>query len=193
MRNNVTQLVSLTDEEFSEVSRYFYPRRIKKKEHWLMQGELCTEVIFLAKGCLRFYHSENGVERSLEFLFEDCWFTNFESWLMKRPSLDGVDALEDSEIMVIKFNDLDALYDKYPKCERIGRLIAEKTIIEISNSYNSLLSNSPRERYLKLIEEQPQIIDRIPQHLIASYLGIEPESLSRIRKKIYVNDVTKFS
>jgi CRP-like cAMP-binding protein len=188
LRDNVTQLVNLTDEEFHEAARYFYPRRIKKREHWLMQGEFCTEVIFITKGCLRYYHSQNGAERSLEFLFEDCWFTDFESWLLKRPSLNGVDALEDTEIMVIPFRDLQLLYDKNPKCDRIGRLIAEKTIIEISNNYNSLLSNSPAERYQKLILEKPQLIDRIPQHFIASYLGIEPESLSRIRKKLMLKE-----
>ncbi len=158
-----------------------------------MQGEFCTEVIFVIKGCLRYYHAQQGVERSLEFIFEDYWFTDLESWLLKRPSANGVDALEDSEVMVIPFRDLQVLYDKNPKCERIGRLIAEKTIIEISNNYNSLLSNSPAERYQKMLLEKPQLIDRVPQHLIASYLGIEPESLSRIRKKIASQEPAKVS
>jgi len=185
---NLTQFVPFSDEEFQSIAPSFSYRQLKKKEHWLNVGAICTEVVFVVRGGLRVYYSKDGSERSIEFFFENSWFTDFESWLTKKPSSLGVDALENCEIITISFRDLYTLYDLYPKCDRIGRLIAENTIIRICNRSNSLLADTPQERYVKLLEEHPDIIDRVPQYYIASFLGIEPESLSRIRKKISVND-----
>lgn len=184
LRNNLSQFVSLTDEELGETGTYFYPRKFKKREQWLKQGEICTEVIFIVKGCMRLHHINDGTDRSLEFFFENSWFTDFQSILTKQPAVSGMEALEDTEVLAIRFRDLTEIYDKYPSCQRIGRLIAENTVIHVCNLYNNLLIYSPQERYLKLLEEKSQIIDRVPQHLIASYIGVEPETLSRIRKKI---------
>jgi CRP/FNR family transcriptional regulator, anaerobic regulatory protein len=184
LKNNVLQFVDLSEEELHDASLYFNRRLIKKKSHWLRQGAFCTEVIFVTRGCLRYYHATNDSERSIEFIMENCWYTDLESWLKKAPAVNGVDALEDTEVLAISFHDLLRLYDKYPRYERIGRLIAENIVIEISTRYNSLINDTPTKRYLKMMEENPALIDRIPQHYIASYLGIEPESLSRIRKRI---------
>jgi CRP-like cAMP-binding protein len=181
---NVSQFVPLPEVEFQEITRSFRLRPLKKKEHLLTAGSLCTEVFYVLKGGLRLYYPKDGAEQAVDFFFEDSWFTDFESWLTKKPSTLGLDALEDCEIISIPFRDLYTLYDLYPTLERIGRLIAEQTIIRICNRSNSLLADSPQERYIKLLEEHPDTIDRVPQYYIASYLGIEPESLSRIRKKI---------
>jgi CRP-like cAMP-binding protein len=181
---NVSQFVPLPEEEFREITPSFKLRQLKKKDHLLVTGSLCTEVFYVLKGGLRLYYAKDGSEQSIDFFFEDSWFTDFESWLTKKPSTLGLDALEDCEIISIPFRDLYTLYDLYPKLERIGRLIAEQTIIRICNRNNSLLADSPQDRYVKLLEEHPNVIDRVPQYYIASYLGIEPESLSRIRKKI---------
>lgn len=188
--NNISRFVSLTAEEVQGFSRYFYPRKFKKKEHWLVQGEMCEEVIFITRGAFRLYHSKDGNERSMEFFFENSWFTDFESWLTRRPAVNGMEALEDTEVIAIACDMLQEIYDKHPRCERIGRLIAESTVINVCNLYNSILNNSPQERYLKILNEKPQIIDRVPQHLIASYIGVEPETLSRIRKKITIGQAT---
>jgi len=184
LKENICRLVPHTDEEFDFASQFFKYRKYKKKDHWLLEGEICTEVVFIIKGCLRYYLVKDGAERTTEIFFENKWFTDFESWLTKRPIGFYVDALEETEVLSISFRDLEAIYDRYPKCERIGRLIAESTIIHLCNRFNSLMRDSPQERYIKMLEEQPEIIDRIPQYYIASYLGIEPESLSRIRRKI---------
>lgn len=189
MGENICRHLILNEEEVLEVSRFFYPRRLRKKEHWLMQGDHCSEVIYITKGCLRLYHSSEHTDRSLEFFFEDSWYTDFESILTKRPAINGVEALEDTEVLAIAFRDLVALYDKFPKLERIGRLIAESTVVHLCNLYNSLLVNTPQERYIKLLQEKSKIIDRVPQHLIASYIGVEPETLSRIRKKIMADQI----
>lgn len=185
---NLTKFVPDIKEVLEPVTPFFTLRELKKKEHWLQPGSLCKEVVFIAQGGLRVYCEKDGNERAVEFFFENGWFTDFESWLTKTPSALGVDALEDSELISISFQSLDLLYDLYPKLERIGRLIAETTIVRKCNRNNSLLLDSPQERYIKLLEEHPNIIDRVPQYYIASYLGIEPESLSRIRKKISVRE-----
>lgn len=189
MGENICRYLTLNEDEVLDVSRFFYPRRFRKKDHWLRQGEMCTEVIFVTKGCMRLYHQGDVADRSLEFFFEDSWYTDFDSILTKRPAVNNVEALEDTEVLAIAFRDLVALYDVYPKLERIGRLIAESTVVHVCNLYNSLLVNTPQERYVKLLREKSQIIDRVPQHLIASYIGVEPETLSRIRKKIMVDQI----
>lgn len=181
---NITQYVPVTEDEFQAIAPFFNVRRLKKKNHLLLAGSLCAEVFYVLKGGLRLYYPKDGSDKVIDFFFEDSWFTDFESWLTKKPSSLGLDALEDSEIISIPFRDLYTLYDLYPKFERVGRLIAEQTIIRICNRSNSLLADSPQDRYVKLLEEHPTIIDRVPQYYIASFLGIEPESLSRIRKKI---------
>lgn len=185
---SITQFVPFTEEDFQALAPAFTFNRLKKKEHWLNAGVMCTHVVFVVNGGLRVYYSKEGTEQCVEFFFENQWFTDFESWLTKKQSNFGVDALEDTEIITISFRDLYTLYDLYPKCERIGRLIAEATIVKICNRNNSLLSDTPQERYVKLVEEHPYIIDRVPQYYIASYLGIEPESLSRIRKKLSIKE-----
>jgi len=185
-RDHLSQFVNLTDEEFNDASQVFHYKTLKKRDHWLVEGEICKEVVFIIKGCLRYYQTKDGVEKTTEIFFENRWFTDFQSWLTKQPIIFSVDALEDTEMLTVTFKDLDMLYAKYPKCERIGRLIAENTIILLCDRFNSLLTHTPFERYLKLLEEQPEILDRIPQYYVASYLGIEPESLSRIRRKLLV-------
>jgi CRP-like cAMP-binding protein len=124
------------------------------------------------------------MERTGQFFFENSWYTDYESWLTRQPAAVSVEALEPTELMVIAFRDLERLYETNSKFERVGRLMAENTIIRIRNRNLSLLNDTPEERYLQLLKERPKVIERVPQNIIASFLGIEPETLSRIRKKI---------
>ena len=96
----------------------------------------------------------------------------------------NLEAMEPTQLLVISFRDLERLYEEQPKWERVGRLMAESKIIEIKKKNLSLLNDSPEQRYVRLLKERPEVIHRVPQHLIASYLAIEPETLSPIRKKL---------
>jgi CRP/FNR family transcriptional regulator, anaerobic regulatory protein len=181
---SMSRFIRLQPEEERMMLKLFFPRKLNKKEHWIMPGDHCREIAFIVSGCLRYYYSKNDVERTGQFFFEGGWFTDYESWVTRQPATVGIDAIEPTQLLIIPFIELERLYDENPKFERLGRLMAENTIIGIRNRNLSLLNNSPEERYMQLLNERPKVIERIPQHLIASYLGIEPETLSRIRKKI---------
>jgi CRP/FNR family transcriptional regulator, anaerobic regulatory protein len=183
---SLTRFISLTDDECKNVVRLFQPLRLDKREHWFQAGTVCTEIAFVVSGCIRTCYTKNDVERTGQFFFENSWYTDYESWLTKQPTQVSVEALERTELLLIPFYELERLYEQNPKWERVGRLMAENVIIRIRNRNLSLLNDSPEERYLQLIKERPKVINRVPQHIIASFLGIEPETLSRIRKKLSV-------
>jgi CRP/FNR family transcriptional regulator, anaerobic regulatory protein len=184
LRDSLNRMVSFSDDEFDKLLKLFHPLRIAKKDHWFKQGSICSEIAFVVDGCIRTVYEKNDVERTGQFFFENSWYTDYESWLTKHPSIVSVEAIEPSELWLVPFSSLEKLYNEIPRFERLGRILAENTIIRIRNRNLSLLNDSPEERYLQLLKERPKVIERIPQHLIATYLGIEPETLSRIRKKI---------
>lgn len=186
LRTSISQFITLTDEECCSISQSFRPYRLNKREHWMYEGDHCTDIAFIVKGCIRTYHTKNSQERTSQFFFENAWYTDYESWLTRQPIVTSVEALEQTELLLLPFRELERLYDQHPKFERLGRLFAENTIIKIKNRNLSLLNDSPEERYLKLLRERPKVIARVPQNIIASFLGIEPETLSRIRKKITI-------
>jgi CRP-like cAMP-binding protein len=184
LKASISRFLSFTDDECTRAASLFQQSQLARKEHWLLPGNVCSRIAFIVKGCLRCYYTNDGRERTGQFFFEGDWFTDYESYLTRRPSIVGADAVEPTELLVISIHDLEHLYELHPKFERLGRLIAENMVISIRRRNISLLSDSPEESYLRLLKEWPGIIARIPQHMIASFLGIKPESLSRIRKKI---------
>jgi CRP/FNR family transcriptional regulator, anaerobic regulatory protein len=184
--DHLTQMVDLSSGALENMLSKVKPVTLKKREHWLRPGEVCDSVAFINTGCVRIYFPRSGTERTGQFFFEKSWVSDYESLHGKAPSLIGIDALEETELLVLAYADVERLYQEFPEAERLGRLIAEQVVVNLCNRYRSLLDDSPLERYVKLIEQQPQVLSRIPQHYIASFLGIEPESLSRIRKKITV-------
>ncbi len=182
---SLSRLAPVNPEVIEAMASYFQHKHLKKKDHWLAPGDYCNSIAFISKGCLRIYFPfEEGTERTARFLFEGEWVSDYESVNTRTKSMMGIEALESTDIFIIRMEDINDLYDKFPSLERIGRLVAEHNVVDICKRYRSLLHDSPAKRYMDLIETQPQVIDRIPQHYIASFLGIEPESLSRIRKKI---------
>jgi CRP-like cAMP-binding protein len=184
---SLSQKVDLNAEAFETLLHSVKPFALKKREHWLKPGDSCDSVAFINKGCVRIYFPKDPVERTAQFFFEKAWVTDYESLLKNQVSLIGIDALEETELLTINICDVNRMYSTFPLVERLGRLIAEHTVVDLCNRYRSLLNDTPLERYCKLVEQRPEIMERIPQYYIASYLGIEPESLSRIRKKISFN------
>jgi CRP/FNR family transcriptional regulator, anaerobic regulatory protein len=187
LKQSINRFITLSDTECCQLADLFHPLKLDKKEHWIQQGDMFTDIAFVVKGCFRTYFMKNDQERTSQFFFENSWYTDYESWVTRQPTCVSVEALEPTELMVIPFRELERLYEQNPKFERVGRVMAEDTIIRIRNRNISLLNDSPEERYLQLLQQRPKVIKRVPQHLIASYLGIEPETLSRIRKKITVS------
>lgn len=177
-------LPELTEDTWDSFVQKTVIREYKKGQTVYKQGIVCSYVSFVCSGLLRSYYLVDGKEIITAFGPENCYFSEYESFLSRQPSLMYTDAIEDTIVIDVSYNDLQELYAKYPQCEKVGRLIAEYLFVHLANKNSSYLLNTPEERYAKFLEEYEMIQQRIPQYMIASYLGITPEALSRIRSRI---------
>lgn len=157
----------------------------KRKEVILAEGEVCRYLYFINKGCFRYFYNKDGEENTGQFFFENGWYSDLDSFLTGEPSEQTIQALEPTELLLIAKENLYRLYDQAPIFERFGRLILERSFIGVRNKNKNLTNLSPGENYLLLIRERPKVLERVALQYIASYLGIKPESLSRIRKRIF--------
>jgi CRP-like cAMP-binding protein len=159
-------------------------QHLKKGEFLIRNSEICRQVSFINKGLLRVFYLADGKEICTGFVCENDYLSSYASFLTNQPSSENMDALEDSELINLSYSDMQKLYVSNPVFETFGRKIAETLFIKISLQTARLLTMSPEERYLSVIQYQPFIIQRVPQYMIASFIGITPEHLSRIRRKI---------
>ena len=176
--------ISFENEEWDTLKTFFTPKIIKRGEYLVKEGAICNEVAYINKGCLRYFHYKDGREITISFFIENEAISAFPSFLTRSNSNQVIDALEDSELITINYDKLQALYKEIPRFENAARLIIENLLVSAQNRLASYLINTPEERYLELVEESPHLLLRIPQHYIASYLGITPVSLSRIRQRV---------
>lgn len=183
-QSHLSKLIELNATEAEAFSKAFTLRKLKRKEILLHEGEVCRYTAFILKGCLRYFYNVEGQEHTGQFFFENSWYTDYESFLSEKPSKQNIEALEKTEILLLQKKDLEKLYETYPKFERFGRLMAENAYLGVRKKNENLVNLSPEDRYLKLVKERPKVIERVAQHYIASFLGIQPQSLSRIRKRI---------
>lgn len=185
LRKNIERKVILTDEEFNLVKKFFTPKTFIKGEFLLQKGEICIYSIFVLSGCLRMYSIDmKGNEHIIQFAVEDWWIGDLESFLGDSPSDFFIDALQDSKVLLITKDAREKMLNAVPKMERFYRLLQEAHFITLKRRINESLSLSAEERYLNLLKSFPALFNRIPQSHIASYLGITPQSLSRIRKEL---------
>ena len=162
-------------------------RVLTKGDHMLRAGNVADEVFFVHKGLLRYYfndQNDDGQERTGQFFDEGIVVTDTESFLAKVPATQNFEALEKSSIVVLPRNVLEAGYDADHSIERFGRLMLQEALIGSQRRASRLLTLQPEDRYRRFIESRPEVARRVPQYLVASYLGLTPESLSRIRKRI---------
>lgn len=178
------QMVKLDDPAWNDMQQRLVHRSYKKKQLFIAEGKVCKELAFICKGSFRCYKIIDGIEVSTYFSFEHDWVSAYTSFLRKAPSFIGIEAMEDSEVLMLTYDDLQYLYNHYPAFERFGRLISEYLICCYDDRMLSLLLKTPEERYLKTLTDNSIYFERVPQHYIASYLGVAPESLSRIRKRV---------
>jgi CRP-like cAMP-binding protein len=182
--NNISKYIDLTKEEKNHFTSLLTFRKIKRNQFLLQRGEVARYDCFVKKGCLRSaYIDKNGEEYILQFAIEDWWITDFESFINETPAKLEIMALEDTELLQIDKQSLDELFNNYLKFEHFYRLMNERHFISIYQHLISFLSESAEDRYLNFVQEYPQFLNRIPQYEIASYLGITPEYLSKIRRK----------
>lgn len=178
------QLVpAMTDSVWHDLERRLMVQSLNKGDVLLRSGEVCRYVTFINKGLLRYYFQADGREICTGFLAENSYISEYASFLTRQPATANIDALENCELVHLAYDDMLWMYRHHPMMETFGRRIAENLFIEVSHHNSRLLINSPEERYDWLLENRPFIIQRVPQYMIASLLGITPEHLSRIRRK----------
>lgn len=184
IRETISQIVPITDSAWNLVKERLSFAFIEKNELLVKEGSVSRHVSFIYRGAFRTYYVKEGEEFNQDFYFENAWVKSYQSFLSQEPSKLWVQALEDSEIYKMSYNDLTHLYSTNESIATFGRLIAEYTYIRAQKRIESLLLDTPEERYHKLLQDHPQIFERIPLYHIASYLGIKQPSLSRLRARI---------
>ena len=183
-KNWLTQVSFLTKEDCSLFEPFLRTKRFKEKEHFLVQGKTCTEIGFINKGCFRTYYLAEDKEINTHFVFENQFAGDYDSFIEEKPSKYYIQALEQTEIVSFNLSALQNAYNQSQNWERFGRIMAEQSYKCTTQRVESFLFLDGEQRYLELLKNEPQIISRIPLYHIASYLGIERESLSRLRKKV---------
>ena len=180
---NIARLIKLTEEEQAYFTSLLQVKRIRRRQYLLQEGDIARQEYFVNSGCLRAYYIDGkGVEHVVQFAVEDWWINDLYSFLTQRPARYTIDALEDTEVLMFDKAAWEALFIQVPKFERYFRLMLQNSFIAQQERLIAAMSQSAEERYLQFIDRYPQFEQRIPQHQIASFLGIAPESLSRIRK-----------
>lgn len=181
----INDKVSLTEEEQEACKRFFIHKKLRKKQYLLQQDDVCKYTAFVEKGALRAYSvDDKGYEHIIQFALEGWWMSDIYSFLTGEPSSYNIEALEDTELLLLTPNSNEEMLQKVPKMERYFRILSQKSLVAMQRRLIGSLSQSAEEKYSKLVTAYPNIIQRVPQHMIASYLGITPETLSRIRKQM---------
>lgn len=182
--NTFKKITGFTDEELDVVLQYFKEKNYKKKAVIIEMGEVANEVFFVVKGCIRLYCWKDGQELSTYFFTENMFAGTYDSFISRKPTRIAMETLEDTTVLALSHQSLETLFEVFPKMNEFIRKSIEQRFVVLHDLFTSYLLNSPEERYVKLLCENPDLLNRIPQHLIASFLGVTPVSLSRIRNRV---------
>lgn len=188
MENEIVQLISryleLTNEEAAAFAECIPIKTFKKGEILLREGQISRESYFVIQGCLRKYYIMSGEEKTTEFYVEDESVASLQSYKNKTPANHYFECVEESKLAVLSYDKEQELFKLVPKYETLCRMSMEDNFGEQQEALAKFIMSSPEERYTNLIDTRPDLLQRIPQYHLASYLGVKPESLSRIRKRI---------
>ncbi|HTD41096.1 MAG TPA: Crp/Fnr family transcriptional regulator [Mucilaginibacter sp.] len=182
--NTIKSCIPLSTHDEEIVRRLFHKKVFKKGDNLLQAGSVCRYIIFIETGLVRYYINSDGEEQTNYFNKEGEFVCDYMSFLPQIPSYVNIQALEDTTVFVISFNDIQQFYKEVEHGERFGRLAIEQVFVNVINQVKSLYTDPPEVRYSQFLLNFPDIGQRIPQYYIASYVGIKPQSLSRIRKRI---------
>ncbi|WP_418360376.1 Crp/Fnr family transcriptional regulator [Sphingobacterium detergens] len=183
-KKHLDKFIKVSDDEFTDITGYFEPQTLKKKENLLTEGHICKASYFVLDGILRkFFINEKGVQQTTEFAIENWWMTETFSYINQTPTEFYIQAVQPTEILVIRQNAFNDLMENHPVMEKYFRMVYQKAYAAAQMRVKMLYEHSREELYRQFLKNQPAFLQRVPQYLIASYLGFTPEYLSEIRKK----------
>lgn len=185
LEQKINETITITDEEFEYAKTLFIPKKLRKKRFVLQEGDVCVYTTFVEKGLLRsFTIDDKGNEHILQFGMQGWWVADLYSFLTGEASEYNIEALEDSELLLITKPSWDLLLKEVPAFERYFRILIQNNLIATQRRLMGTMSTTAEERYNKLLQDFPDISQRVPQHMIASYIGVTRETLSRLRSQL---------
>ncbi|MBL7910546.1 MAG: Crp/Fnr family transcriptional regulator [Bacteroidia bacterium] len=183
LRQTIKNTISISETDLDFMFSLFRFSKLKKKDYFLEMGRKCNEVAFIKSGMLRiFYHNDRGEETTCYFSLPNEFVTSFSSFTTQTPSMENIQAILPTELFIIAKQDLEMLYHKIPATQEFGRKAAENLTLIMEKRISLFLNNSADERYQILVKNSPALVRTVPLQYLASYLGISPQHLSRLRK-----------
>lgn len=181
---SVQKLTQANDAELETILKKFDLKVISSKHTLLKANTVAKEVYLLIDGCMRLYYEKEGVDISAYFFTEGMFSGAYDSFISQRPSAHCIEAVEECTVLAIDYKNFQELLTEFPKMNEFVRKVLEERFVSLHQLFTSHILDSPEERYLHLLELRPDLLNRIPQDQIATYLGITPVSLSRIRNRV---------
>jgi len=182
---NIETYITLSQEEISSLEKYLTKKTFNKKDVIFEEGKIANELYFVSKGCVRLFYNVDGTDKTAFFYTEGQFICAGESFTFNIPAIENYQAVEPTELFIFTKTDIETLILQIPKMEIIARVAVENELITSQKVIASFVTKSPEERYIDLLNTQKELFQRVPQQYIASFLGVSPETLSRIKTRVY--------
>jgi CRP/FNR family transcriptional regulator, anaerobic regulatory protein len=182
--NYLDQLLPGCSLDFHDIDLQLKQRKIAKDEYLFSEGDICQFAGFILTGCFRLFFIKHDKEITLDFFTENRPIADYESYFHKRPTPFYFQAIEPSELLILNPSCLEVLFESSHNGQRLQRIFVETLFFRIRDKLLSLYADDPETRYIALLQTEPELVQRVPQYHLASYLGIEPESLSRLKRRV---------
>lgn len=184
LRRYFSSKINLSEDEMAMILDAFHEKKLRKRQYLLQEGSVSKQIAFVTKGCLRLYRvDEKDIEHIVQFAFENWWMSDRESYVTGMPSNYHIDAIEDSEVLLCEIDTFNQLGKSVPSLGELMQSLQSKNFVSVQRRINAALSYTAEQKYQELLTYQPEIIQRVPLNMVASYLGITRETLSRIRNQ----------
>lgn len=183
-QEHINKLIGINDDEYSKILPYITERSVPKKHNLLVEGKVCRDSYFVAKGCLRmFFVNDKGVEQTIQFALENWWLADYTSLSLQKPSGFYIQSVEASVLLVLDHAKQEEMLKEVPRMERYFRLVHQRAHAASQFRFRFFYEYSREKLYTEFVRQFPEFVQRIPQYLLASYLGFTPEYLSELRRK----------
>ena len=184
LKNHIKSYISFSEEELSEILSFFEYQSYKKKETLVFTGKRCNKLFFVTKGCVQLYFIDSlGYKKTTQFAIENWWLTDFLAFQNQQLSNFYIETVENSKVLSISFSKYQELLEKFPRMEKYFRNIYETAYGASLMRLKYISSYSKEEMFFRFQDEFPEFVQRVPQYLLASFLGLTPEYLSEIKRK----------